>query len=113
MQFDAQRCWRICKEALIEKRNPDAIRPPHIRWYPKVKLQVAPLRYPGFPVQLSGVGELHAESRIRGLVRYRDAGNPGSASVPRQAGTGGMTNLKAVAHLGMGGDGWTESKGQV
>ena len=64
----------------MEKRNPDAIRPPHIRWYPKVKLQVAPLRYPGFPVQLSGVGELHTaftESRIHGLGRYGDVGNPG------------------------------------
>ena len=47
----------------------------------QVKLQVPPLRYPGFPVQLSGVGELHAafftESRIRRLWRYRDLGNPG------------------------------------
>jgi hypothetical protein len=47
----------------MEKRNPDAIRPWHIRWYPKVKLQVPPLRYPGFPVQHSGVGELHAALR--------------------------------------------------
>jgi hypothetical protein len=34
----------------------------------------------------------------------------GSASVPRHAGTGGMTKLRAVAHLGMSGGGWTESK---
>jgi hypothetical protein len=37
---------------------------------PKVKLQVPPLRYPGFPVELGGVGKLHAaflaESRTRG-----------------------------------------------
>jgi hypothetical protein len=34
---------------------------------PKVKLQVPPLRYPRFPVELVGVGELHLiESRIRG-----------------------------------------------
>jgi hypothetical protein len=36
---------------------------------PKVKLQVPPLRYPGFPVEFGGVGELHAafltESRTR------------------------------------------------
>jgi hypothetical protein len=30
------------------------------------------------------------------------------APVPRQAGTGGMTNLRVAAHLGMGGGGWTE-----
>ena len=34
------------------------------------KQQVPPLRYPGFPVEVSGVGELHAafltESRTRG-----------------------------------------------
>jgi hypothetical protein len=45
------------------------------------KPQVPPLRYPGFPVQLIGVGELHAafltESRIRGLGWYREVGNPG------------------------------------
>jgi hypothetical protein len=47
----------------------------------QVKLQVPPLRSPGFPVQLSGVGGLRAafptESRIRDLVRYCDVGNPG------------------------------------
>jgi hypothetical protein len=40
-----------------------------IGWTEK-KQQVPPLRYPGFPVEVSGVGELHAafstESRIRG-----------------------------------------------
>jgi hypothetical protein len=55
--------------------------PRHIRLCPKVKLQVPPLRDPGFPVLLSGVDELHAafftESRIRLLARYRDVGNPG------------------------------------
>ena len=37
---------------------------------PKGKQQVPPLRYPGFPVEVGGVGELHAafltESRTRG-----------------------------------------------
>ena len=36
------------------------------------KLQIPPLRYPGFPVELGGVGALHApffaEGRRRGLV---------------------------------------------
>jgi hypothetical protein len=46
---------------------------------PKVELQVPPLRYPGFPVHLRRVGELHAafESRIRRRGRHRDVGNPG------------------------------------
>jgi hypothetical protein len=47
----------------------------------QVKLQVPPLRSPGFPVQLSGVGEFRAafltESRIRRRGRHRDIGNPG------------------------------------
>jgi hypothetical protein len=30
--------------------------------------------------------------------------------VPRQAGTGGMTKGRVAAHLGTGGEGWTESK---
>jgi hypothetical protein len=51
---------RDLRFALMEKRNPVAIRPRHIRLCPKVEQQVPPLRYPGFPVQLSGVGELHA-----------------------------------------------------
>jgi hypothetical protein len=37
---------------------------------PKVEPQVPPLRYPGFPVEVGGVGGLHAafltESRTRG-----------------------------------------------
>ncbi|MGC2401157.1 MAG: hypothetical protein WA510_15295, partial [Acidobacteriaceae bacterium] len=48
----------------------------------KGKLQISPLRYPGFPVEVSGVGELHApffkERRIRGPVRRSVAGNPGT-----------------------------------
>ena len=56
----------------MEKRNPEATRPRHIRLCPKVKLQVPPLR---------------------------------CASV-------GMTNWRAVAHLGLGGGGWTESSNQ-
>jgi hypothetical protein len=58
-----------------------------------------------FPVELGGVGELHAafrnESSTRGCVRRRVAGNPGPV---------GMTKLRAVAHLGTSGGGWTESK---
>ena len=55
--------------------------------------QVPPLRYPGFPVELGGVGELHAafftESRTRGYVQRCVAGNPGSLwfhGKPGQAG---------------------------
>jgi hypothetical protein len=37
-----------------------------------VELQIPPLRYPGFPVELGGVVAIHApfftEGRIRGLV---------------------------------------------
>src|ERR1700678_2340193 len=48
---------------------------------PKVKQQVAPLRYPGFPVEVRGVGELHAafltESRKRCHRECSDIGNPG------------------------------------
>ena len=44
-----------------------------VREYWRKKPQVPPLRYPGFPVELGGVGELHAafltESRTRGRVR--------------------------------------------
>ena len=40
---------------------------------PKVKLQIPPLRYPRFPVELGCVDELHAafftESSTRGHVR--------------------------------------------
>jgi len=43
---------------------------------------VAPLRDPGFPVEVGGVGELHAafftESRTRGHVQRGMAGNPGA-----------------------------------
>jgi hypothetical protein len=49
---------------------------------PKVRLQIPPLRYPGFPVEVGGVGELHAafftESRTRGHVQRSVAGNPGT-----------------------------------
>jgi hypothetical protein len=41
------------------------------------------------------------------VLRFRKSG---SAAVPRHAGAGGMTKLRAVAHLGMSGGGWTESK---
>ena len=36
-----------------------------------------------------------------------------SATLPRRAGAGGMTKLRAVAHLGMSGAGWTELLGVV
>ena len=44
--------------------------------------QVPPLRYPGFPVEVGGAGELHAafftESRTRVRVQRYVAGNPGT-----------------------------------
>jgi hypothetical protein len=47
-----------------------------------VELQIPPLRYPGFPVELGGVVALHApfftEGRTRGLVQRCVAGNPGT-----------------------------------
>jgi hypothetical protein len=53
------------------------------------------LRSPGFPVELGGVGALHAaflnESSTRGNVQRCVAGNPGP--VPRHAGAGEMTIL--------------------
>jgi hypothetical protein len=77
----------------------------HSLW-PKVKLQVPPLRYPGFPVELVGVGELHAtfltESRTRGRWLTPHSRKFGYASV-------GMTKWRVVAHLGSRGAGWTES----
>src|SRR5271156_6410625 len=52
------------------------------------KQQVPPLRYPGFPVELGGVGALHAaflnEGSTRGSVQRSVTGNPGPV---------GMTNL--------------------
>jgi hypothetical protein len=49
------------------------------------KPQISPLRAPGFPVGIGGVGELHAafltESRTRGRFQCKVAGNPGNASV--------------------------------
>ena len=48
----------------------------------KRKPQISPLRYPGFPVDVGGVGKHHApffkERRTRGLVQRRVAGNPGT-----------------------------------
>ena len=61
------------------------------------KQQVRPLRSPGFPVGVVGVGQLHAafstESRTRGRRRVARGRKSGYAPVPRQAGTGGMTIL--------------------
>jgi hypothetical protein len=49
---------------------------------PRGQPQVSPLRYPGFPVEVGGAGELNAafltESRTRGPVLCRVAGNPGT-----------------------------------
>jgi hypothetical protein len=55
----------------------------HAHWLVlKVKLQVPPFRYPEFPVEVGGVGELHAafftESRTRGRIQRSVAGNSGS-----------------------------------
>ena len=44
----------------MEKRNPEGDSPMEDSLWQKVKLQVPPLRYPGFPVELGGVAELHA-----------------------------------------------------
>ena len=48
----------------------------------KVKLQVPPLRYPEFPVEFGGVGELYAvparRDRTRGRGECRVAGNTGT-----------------------------------
>jgi hypothetical protein len=61
--------WRDLLFALMERRNLEDLPTPH-SLCPKVKQQVPPLRYPGFPVELGGVGEVHAafltESRTRG-----------------------------------------------
>jgi hypothetical protein len=49
---------------------------------PKVKLEIPPLRYPGFPVEVGGVDKPHAafftESRTRSHVQCCVAGNLGS-----------------------------------
>jgi hypothetical protein len=53
------------------------------------------LRYPGFPVGIGEVGEVHApfftEGRTRGGVQCSEAGNPGPVPrhAPRHAGAGG------------------------
>jgi hypothetical protein len=72
---------------------------------PKVKPQVPPLRYPGFPVEVGGVGGLHAafltESRTRrrwGVLRSRKSGY---APV-------GMTRGRAALTLAAVTEGWTE-----
>jgi hypothetical protein len=54
------------------------------------KLQIPPLRRPGFPVEVVGVGELHAafftECRTRGHVQRCVAGNPGALRSGCQSG---------------------------
>ena len=46
------------------------------------KPRISPLRYPGFPVDVGGVGGFHAafftESRTRSCFQCSVAGNPGS-----------------------------------
>jgi hypothetical protein len=48
---------------------------------PRDRGKAAPLRYPGFPVEVGGFGEVCAaffrESRIRGFRWFREVGNPG------------------------------------
>jgi hypothetical protein len=65
---------------------------------------------PGFPVELGGVGKLHAafltESRTRGRWRAQRNRKSGFAPV-------GMTNLRVAAHLGSGGGGGTEPNNEV
>ena len=54
--------------------------------------QISPLRFPGFPVDSSGVDQLHAVSftgnRIRAPGGCREVGNPGYASVEMTKGRG-------------------------
>jgi hypothetical protein len=68
------------------------------------ELQIPPLRYPGFPVDLDGVGGPHAPFLKRKAhtwpcpaLRGRKSG---FASVPRHAGAGGMTKGRAVFQRG-------------
>jgi hypothetical protein len=62
------------------------------------ELQIPPLRYPGFPVELDGVDALHApfftEGRTRGLVQRSVAGKSGYAPV-------GMTKVRVALSVGM------------
>jgi hypothetical protein len=84
--------------------------------------QVPPLRYPGFPVEIGGVGELHAafftESRTRGHVQRSVAGNPGALRLIAYRNSthsyaldntfrfiDGMTKVRVALPLSMGG-GW-------
>ena len=100
----AQRSGGICG-APLHQATPQPLKPsPFGVALRQRELQIPPLRCPGFPVELGGVGEPHAafryESRTRGCVRRYVAGNPGPV---------GMTNLRLAAHLGSGGGGATES----
>ena len=53
------------------KTEPGGDSPTHIRLCPKVKLQIPPLRDPGFPVEFDGVGEVHAVPAGRDRTRGR------------------------------------------
>ena len=57
----------------------------------KRKPQNSPLRYPGFPVEFGGVGDLHAaflkESRTGGRVQRCVAGNPGTLGMTKERAT--------------------------
>ncbi len=69
--------------------------------------QISPLRYPGFPVKLHGIGAFHApfftEGRIRGLVQCSVAGNPGTLR-SKNISTGGPLRCRSplrCASVGM------------
>ncbi len=86
----AQRSGGICG-APLHQATPQPLKPsPFGVALRQRELQIPPLRCPGFPVELGGVGEPHAafryESRTRGCVRRYVAGNPGPV---------GMTNFEA------------------
>src|SRR3984885_4535224 len=75
--------------------------PISITWWLREQ-RVPPLRYPGFPVDLGGVGPLHppffTEGRTRCLVQCSVAGNPGTLRAGWQRG-GGRSHSDSI--LGM------------
>ena len=76
-------------EKVTGSRDDKFVLPTHLGGEGRVNCRS--LGFPGFPVEVGGVGELHApfltERRKRGLVLCRVAGNPGSL---------GMTKGRAV-----------------
>jgi hypothetical protein len=84
-------CFRSSRCEALGQKGESSLLLMFVDW--KGALQIPPLRYPGFPVEFGGVGDLHAaflnESRTRGYVQRRVAGNPGklrSHGTPGQAG---------------------------